>query len=304
MSGRSYWSLTANKHAHFRAFVQEGDPGHVGDLCLCGGQAGTPEHLELLLCEAKWTQLVKCSLQAAFRASRRNWALPQLSSSALFWRSLPHFWSSDWIYKFPTDYRRGLRSLDQREISTLQHTTVGTVFRRTPGREYNRGKWNLLKGKQRLKISVNQSAKITVWWHVIEQQKNREITCQIAWEKFYLDADKTASLPPADISAKLCPSEDSRVKDLTGAPEGTTWKIFSGLSSSHLTPSTEQRCLSQSTDTDRAPSVLSGERHLQNTLGLELGCHSSPRSLNSFLWHRCERFPAEIPKLARLQQSH
>lgn len=159
MSGRSYWSLTANKHAHFRAFVQEGDPGHVGDLCLCGGQAGTPEHLELLLCEAKWTQLVKCSLQAAFRASRRNWALPQLSSSALFWRSLPHFWSSDWIYKFPTDYRRGLRSLDQREISTLQHTTVGTVFRRTPGREYNRGKWNLLKGKQRLKISVNQSAK-------------------------------------------------------------------------------------------------------------------------------------------------
>lgn len=69
-----------------------------------------------------------------------------------------------------------------------------------------------------------QKKNITVWWHIIEQQENRKITSQIAWEKFYLDADRTASLPPADISAKLCPSEDSRVKDFTEAPEGTTWK--------------------------------------------------------------------------------
>lgn len=140
-----------------------GDPGHMGDLCFrgatCGGQAGTAEYLELLLCEAKWTQLVNYSLQAAFRVRRRNWALPQLSSSALFWRNLPHFWSSDWIYKIPTDYRRGLRSLAQRQISPLQQRTVGTVFRWTPGRRHNRRKRDLLKGKQRLTISDNQSAK-------------------------------------------------------------------------------------------------------------------------------------------------
>lgn len=170
VSGLSDWNWAANKHADFRASVQKGDLGHMGDLCLCGatfgGQAGTPEYLELLLCESKWTQLVNCSLQAAFRASRRNWALPQLSSSALFWKNLPHFWCTDWIYKIPTDYRKGLRSLDQKEICTLEQRTM---FRWTLGREYNRGKRNLLKEKQRLKISVNQTAKkITVWWHVIE----------------------------------------------------------------------------------------------------------------------------------------
>lgn len=152
VSGLSDWNraankhadFRANKHADFRASVQEGDLGQMGDLCLCGatfgGQTDTPEYLELLLCESKWTQLVNCSLQAAFITSRRNWAVPQLSSSALFWKNLPHFWSSDWIYKISTGYRKSLRSLDQKEICTLEQRTVGTMFRWTLGRGYNRSK--------------------------------------------------------------------------------------------------------------------------------------------------------------------